>query len=225
VSAAEETAELPYARAIRLDGAMTEAELAVLYDTARTMPAGAVVVEVGSFKGRSSVATCEGLRGVSDARFFAVDPWLRTSMLTLGTYSAEDPERDTIYERFLRNTAPYPFVTALRTTSVDAAAQFEDDSIDWVFIDGDHRFSAVRADLGAWWPKVRSGGLVTGHDYSWLSVRLAVASHLAHVELPGGDIWQTRKTSETLPVRPFALAAGALQMTARNAARRILRRV
>jgi hypothetical protein len=39
------------------------------------------------------------------------------------------------------------------------------ESLDFAFIDGNHRYEHVRADLHAWWPKIRAGGLLSGHDY------------------------------------------------------------
>lgn len=57
-----------------------------------------------------------------------------------------------------------PFVV-LRGESVDIAKQVQDLSLDWVYLDADHERKAVEADLAAWYPKVRPGGLVAGHDY------------------------------------------------------------
>lgn len=52
-----------------------------------------------------------------------------------------------------------------RGKSVDVAAEFADASLDFVFIDADHRYEAVVADIAAWFPKVKPGGWVGGHDY------------------------------------------------------------
>ena len=49
--------------------------------------------------------------------------------------------------------------------SVDVAKTIPDESLDWVYIDADHRYEAVKADLKAWFPKVRKGGVMSGHDY------------------------------------------------------------
>ena len=49
--------------------------------------------------------------------------------------------------------------------STDVARQIEDGSLDWVYIDADHQYQSVKEDLEAWYPKVRSGGIVSGHDY------------------------------------------------------------
>jgi cephalosporin hydroxylase len=50
--------------------------------------------------------------------------------------------------------------------SVDVAKTIEDESLDWVYIDADHRYEAIKADLEAYFPKVRKGGVVSGHDYT-----------------------------------------------------------
>lgn len=71
-------------------------------------------------------------------------------------------------ERFLAATkerlAPYKW-RPIRAFSVDAAAQFKDRSLDWVYIDGNHNFINVAKDLDAWIPKVRKGGIISGHDF------------------------------------------------------------
>jgi len=50
--------------------------------------------------------------------------------------------------------------------SVEAAGRFDDESLDYVFIDANHSYEAVYRDIRAWWPKVKLGGLVSGHDYA-----------------------------------------------------------
>lgn len=55
-----------------------------------------------------------------------------------------------------------------RKYSVDAAADFEDGSLDFVYIDANHQEEPVYADITAWAPKVRAGGIVSGHDYARL---------------------------------------------------------
>jgi glycosyltransferase involved in cell wall biosynthesis len=71
-------------------------------------------------------------------------------------------------ERFLaeakRRLAPYN-TTIIRKPSMDAARDFEDGSLDFVYIDADHSFDFVMQDLIEWSKKVRSGGMVSGHDY------------------------------------------------------------
>lgn len=53
----------------------------------------------------------------------------------------------------------------LQMTSLEAAAIVADASVDIVYLDAMHHYEAVWADILAWWPKVRAGGLLAGHDY------------------------------------------------------------
>jgi len=55
--------------------------------------------------------------------------------------------------------------TILRKDSVEAAGDVEDGSLDFVFIDADHSYEGALADIRAWVPKVREGGIVCGHDF------------------------------------------------------------
>src|SRR5262249_44197342 len=53
-----------------------------------------------------------------------------------------------------------------RAESADVADEFDDGYFDWVYVDGDHLFESVLFDLNAFEPKVRSGGLIAGDDYT-----------------------------------------------------------
>ncbi len=71
-----------------------------------------------------------------------------------------------IYRQY--RTAVQPFaerVLEYRCYSLEAAKQVTDGSLDFVFIDAQHDYDSVRADIAAWRGKVRAGGLLCGHDY------------------------------------------------------------
>lgn len=65
-------------------------------------------------------------------------------------------------ERLERFADRYRIVRAL---SVEAAQDFPDGSLDFFYLDANHSYPTARADLAAWYPKVRPGGLVSGHDF------------------------------------------------------------
>lgn len=53
----------------------------------------------------------------------------------------------------------------IRKKSKIAVRQFEDKSLDYVFIDGEHTYQAVKEDINLWLPKIKPGGIIGGHDY------------------------------------------------------------
>lgn len=70
------------------------------------------------------------------------------------------------YEQTLERLAPYAHrMRVLRAWSLEAAAEVEDGSLDFVYIDANHALEYVVADIAAWSPKVRPGGIIAGHDY------------------------------------------------------------
>lgn len=79
----------------------------------------------------------------------------------------------------------------LRSDSRMASREFVDESVDVVFIDGDHRYDAVLSDLTLWWPKLRCGGLMIGDDYSWPQVQAAVTHFADQMHLNAMSVEQT----------------------------------
>lgn len=72
---------------------------------------------------------------------------------------------DRFYTEAQARLKPYPRTTLLREFSVEAAKRFADRSLDFIYLDAAHDIGSVIADLKAWTPKVRVGGIVAGHDY------------------------------------------------------------
>lgn len=73
--------------------------------------------------------------------------------------------RERAYPVVLETMSKYPGAKVIRGKSVKVAKTVEDESLDFVFIDADHSYEAVKEDIEAWTPKVRMGGIVSGHDY------------------------------------------------------------
>lgn len=76
----------------------------------------------------------------------------------------------------------------------EAHRNFEDGSLDLVFIDADHSYAGVKADILNWLPKVRVGGMICGHDYSdeFSGVVMAVDELLGRVEKYDDTVWAFR---------------------------------
>mgnify|MGYP003685889429 CR=1 FL=1 len=65
-------------------------------------------------------------------------------------------------------------VILIKKTSTDASIDIKDNFLDWVYIDGDHRFKHVLNDLTLWYNKVKKGGIIAGHDYTHADIRKAI---------------------------------------------------
>jgi hypothetical protein len=134
-----------------------------------------ILVELGAWKGRSSAFLIVEAKNKSpDIQVHIVDTWLGSGEHTLGM-------TDGLYEKFLENLSPLKGqYQAHRMTTDEAASLFQDGSLDGVFIDADHTYEAVKMDIQNWMPKVRSGGILAGHDYieTWPGVIEAVNESL-----------------------------------------------
>lgn len=127
---------------------------------------GAVFVEVGSWMGRSAAyIAVEIINSGKQIKLCCVDTW---------EGSDENEHREIMGKHGMKNIFPLweknlepvrAHVSPIMSQSVQAAELFADRSIDFCFIDADHREVAVRADIAAWLPKVKPGGILAGHDY------------------------------------------------------------
>jgi hypothetical protein len=137
----------------------------------RHLPKRSVGVEIGVWAGDLSAAI---LRTVRPARLHLLDPWAFAPDQAYekawygGTRAGSQAEMDEVYERVLQRFETEiadGVVVIHRSPSAEAAARFEDGSLDWVYVDGNHLYDYVRADLELFGPKLRPGGLLAGDDY------------------------------------------------------------
>jgi predicted O-methyltransferase YrrM len=190
-------------RASAIEGFTKVSELEFLCDIAGAMPDGASVVEIGSFKGRSTVAICEGIGAKPGVTVWAVDTFAGDSDVVEITGGPVDQEA--VEAEFARNTAGYDFLRVIVAESVAAAEQFDRESLDWVFIDADHSYEAVVADIAAWAPKLKPGGLLSGHDYGRAGVTDAVRRSFRAVD-QAASIWYTRERPRPQYLRSLKIA-------------------
>jgi predicted O-methyltransferase YrrM len=125
-------------------------------------------VEVGSWKGKSAsyMATCVA-NSQNKINFYAVDTW-KGSLDESAHVDDIDIINDTLFETFLKNIEPVKdYVVPIRKPSIEAAKDFEDESLDFIFLDASHTFKDVTDDLNSWYPKCKKGGLIGGDDYWW----------------------------------------------------------
>jgi predicted O-methyltransferase YrrM len=116
-------------------------------------------VEIGCWEGEFAEILCQAN---PQLHLTTVDVWALYARMCANPH----PERFELAERrAYGRLAAYPHCTLAHDWSDNVASTVPDGSLDFVYIDGDHTYSGVRADLQLWTPKVRSGGIVSGHDY------------------------------------------------------------
>lgn len=142
-------------------------------------PPVAHFVEVGAWKGRSAAYMAVNIiNSGKSIRFDVVDTWL-------GSGAEHDHDQDLkdgrLYEVFLEHVAPVlDHINPVRATSAEAAAGYEDASLDLVFIDAAHDYDSVCSDIRAWLPKVKPGGYIGGDDHAHEPVSRAVLDCLGN---------------------------------------------
>lgn len=160
---------------------------------------GGKLVEIGSWFGRSAVhlgrAAVAAEKGL---RVFCVDTWEATACNEAEVRRVREEHGGSIYREFLANMAERGLlsgvaheetglvaipliresgpITPMRMPSLEAAKRCVGwtGGLDFVFVDGDHSYEGCLADIRAWLPLVRDGGVIAGHDYDWPGVRRAV---------------------------------------------------
>lgn len=156
---------------------------------------GAIFVEVGAYIGESVVYTAvEIINSGKDIQLHVVDKWRGKNTI--------NPELSMkqILDQFILNVQPVADKMKIfihQQKSVKAAEEFLDGSLDFVFIDAAHDYKSVKEDIIAWYPKVKAGGLLAGHDFTekFPGVQIAVRELLpdAIVSPHSDQCWQFDK--------------------------------
>lgn len=165
---------------------------------------GAHFVEIGSFLGGSAAfMAVEIANSGKNIRFDCIDTFESNEgepvLLDIASKNGGN-----YFEVFKKNIEPVKdYITIVKGSSFDIHSQYEDESLDFVMIDGDHRYESVVKDIYNWFPKVKIGGILSGHDFGTIeSVRIAVADTIMHKQGfyldPNSVSWIYRKNDSTL---------------------------
>lgn len=120
-----------------------------------------IVAEVGVAEGRLSLDFLNG--GVE--KLYLIDAWETLEQKGDGGFSKEWHNNN--YDGMLSRINPFKIkVTILRGLSHKMSEEIKDNELSMVYIDADHSYEGVKGDLNAFYSKVRSGGIIAGHDYT-----------------------------------------------------------
>ncbi len=164
------------------------------------------IAEIGVNKGE----TAQLLRHLfPNAELFLIDPWQlsRDYFYSATPISRKEKHYKKAFDAVSSYFAEDPKTTILRMTAV-AAVQETPDDFDLVFIDANHEYTQVRDNILAWLPKVRPGGILSGHDYTdeipmFSGVKRAVDELFGKEILLGHDrVWIYQKDPLNIPLPP-----------------------
>lgn len=119
--------------------------------------------EIGVDRGEFSEVLCKANPRL---HLYSIDPWSADAYEPGNTAVLEEQKYfNNTYKEAKNRLAPYN-CTIIRKTSMKALKAFEDESLDFVYIDANHDFVNFSFDLHYWIKKIRVGGIISGHDYA-----------------------------------------------------------
>ena len=162
-----------------LTGWMSFRELTFLHDIAKRMES---VIELGSWKGKSTHAICSS----KCPKVTAIDTW----MGSLAEPDAHAQAKDgSVFEEFKRNLAGFDNLTMIQKDINDAVLDVPDKSVDMIFLDAGHTYEEVKNDIRKWKNKAKI--VLCGHDYceAWPGVIQSVNEELNGPDEVVDTIW------------------------------------
>ncbi|MBI2405517.1 class I SAM-dependent methyltransferase [Candidatus Microgenomates bacterium] len=140
---------------------MGREDLARLFAELNFTKGAEIGVDIGSY----SEVLC---KANPKLHLYSIDPWSPSAYEPGSGVSEKQEFFDTRYEEAKRKLAPY-HCTIVRKDSMSALKDFSDNSLDFVYIDGNHDFVNFTNDIHYWLKKIRVGGILSGHDYAYFS--------------------------------------------------------
>lgn len=122
-------------------------------------------VEVGVYEGHNAQRILDFL---NIKELVLVDPWRQYMDINTGV-TKDDSFYEPMYQKIKIKFSNNPEVRIIRDTSLNAARMFSNEYFDFVYLDGDHGYDAVLADLEAWYPKLKEFGVMCGDDFGHIS--------------------------------------------------------
>lgn len=154
-----------------------------------------VACEIGSFAGVSSELIAQYTRWL-----YCVDIW--------DEYIFPKERANVVEGMFDQMIIRNPNITKIKKSSEVASSEFNNDSLDFVYIDADHSYESVKKDISYWLPKVKEGGILAGHDYFMDEVKQAVNENFDKVKTFQDSSWSlivTKEIKDRLVFKPFTI--------------------
>lgn len=149
---------------------------------------GTVIVELGAWMGKSTAYQAQKIKeSGKNIKFYTVDTFkgAEAEPVHVETIQKNGGSIFHIFQDNMVKCGVENYVTPLEMTSAEASAQFEDSSIDFLFVDAGHRYEDVISDLNFWYKKVKVGGIIAGHDAEHPPVGQALKEFFGEYDFEG----------------------------------------
>jgi len=124
--------------------------------------------EIGVWRGNFAVNMLKNFPEITN--YYCIDKWKHYDDFTAILRPQGEMAKcnfDEVYSKFKVKIKPYKDrVKIYRLSSKESAKLIKDKSLDFVFIDANHAYDYIKEDIQLWMPKVKKGGLISGHDYN-----------------------------------------------------------
>ena len=183
------------------------------------IPDDGKIVEIGSFLGRSTLYLATALfnAGKENVKIYSVDTFAGS---TEHTNLNLPKDFSSVFRENLKFFIGREMVHVCqgRSDSPDILNKFEDESLDFIMVDGAHEYEAVMEDIKNWWPKLKPTGTMFGDDYNLNAVKEAVSKGLGDMKVTSygansgvEQTWYCSKNNENAKFQKLVPGVNALQ--------------
>ncbi len=133
-----------------------------------------VMVEIGCYRGASTE-----LFALHCKKIYAIDPWSKViegKYVNVSRATRKMPQQVEAENTFMNRAAKHSNINPIKDFSYNVYDQFENNSLDLVYVDGHHSGRAVYEDVLHWFPKLKTGGVMAGHDFQMGQIKRVVDS-------------------------------------------------
>ncbi|MCG2718663.1 MAG: class I SAM-dependent methyltransferase [Nanoarchaeota archaeon] len=144
----------------KIDGWLTDMEGKFLYETAKNCKGKGVIVEIGSWKGKSTIWLAKGSIKGNNVKVFAIDTHT-------GSFEQQKNGPVWTFDEFkgnIRNAKVEDIVVPIVKTSEEAEKSWGGAAVEFLWIDGAHEYELVKLDFEKWFPHLIDGGIIAFHD-------------------------------------------------------------
>ena len=122
------------------------------------------VLEIGVYRGKFAAEMLN--RSPKIQKYYMLDPWRNMDAEDWNAVYNFSDNMDNIYEEALERTSKFEDKRSiLRGTTIEKIDEIDDNSLDFIYIDGDHSLKGISIDLIKSWDKVKDDGYIGGHDF------------------------------------------------------------